>query len=51
LPAFQQLTAEGININVTLLFSQQIYEQIAEAYVAGLEQLAADGGDVSKWPA
>ena len=48
LPAFQQLTAEGININVTLLFSQQVYEQIAEAYVAGLEQLAADGGDVSK---
>jgi transaldolase len=48
LPAFQQLTAEGININVTLLFSQQMYEQIAEAYVAGLEQLAASGGDVSK---
>ena len=48
LPAFQQLTAEGININVTLLFSQQMYEQIAEAYVAGLEQLAANGGDVSK---
>jgi len=48
LPAFQQLTAEGININVTLLFSQQVYEQIAEAYVAGLEQLAANGGDVSK---
>jgi transaldolase/transaldolase/glucose-6-phosphate isomerase len=47
-PAFQQLTAEGININVTLLFSQQMYEQIAEAYVAGLEQLAAKGGDVSK---
>jgi len=48
LPAFQQLTAEGINVNVTLLFSQQVYEQIAEAYVAGLEQLAANGGDVSK---
>jgi len=48
LPAFQQLTAEGININVTLLFSQQMYENIAEAYVAGLEQLAASGGDVSK---
>src|ERR1043166_1461907 len=47
-PAFLQLTAEGININVTLLFSQQMYEQIAEAYVAGLEQLAAKGGDVSK---
>ena len=48
LPAFQQLTSEGININVTLLFSQQVYEQIAEAYVAGLEQLAAKGGDVSR---
>jgi len=48
LPAFQQLTGEGININVTLLFSQQVYEQIAEAYIAGLEQLAARGGDVSK---
>ncbi len=48
LPAFQQLTSEGININVTLLFSQQMYEQIAEAYVSGLEQLAANGGDVSK---
>jgi transaldolase len=47
-PAFQQLTAEGININVTLLFAQEMYEQIAEAYVAGLEQLAANGGDVSK---
>jgi transaldolase len=48
LPAFQQLTGEGININVTLLFSQQMYEQIAEAYVAGLQQLASRGGDVSK---
>ena len=48
LPAFQQLTSEGININVTLLFSQQMYEQIAEAYIAGLEQFAASGGNVSK---
>ncbi len=48
LPAFQQLTAEGLNINVTLLFSQQMYEQIAEAYVAGLEQLASKGGDVGR---
>jgi transaldolase len=46
--AFQQLTAEGININVTLLFAQEMYEQIAEAYVTGIEQLAAMGGDVSK---
>jgi transaldolase len=48
IPAFQQLTGEGININVTLLFSQQVYEQVAEAYVAGLERLAANNGDVSK---
>jgi len=47
-PAFEQLTSEGININVTLLFSQARYKQIAEAYVSGLEKLAASGGDVSR---
>ena len=48
IPAFQQLISEGININVTLLFSQKVYEKVAEAYIAGVEQLAARGGDVSK---
>src|SRR5579864_6368912 len=48
IPAFQQLISEGININVTLLFSQEVYQRVAEAYIAGLEQLAARGGDVSK---
>ena len=48
IPAIRQLIGEGINVNVTLLFSQQVYEQVAEAYIAGLEQLAADGGDVSR---
>jgi transaldolase len=48
IPAFQQLISEGININVTLLFAQEVYEHVAEAYIAGLEQLAARGGDVSK---
>src|SRR6201984_2502420 len=48
LPAIKQLTSEGMNINVTLLFSQQVYEQVAEAYIAGLEQLAANGGDLSR---
>jgi transaldolase len=48
IPAFQQLISEGININVTLLFAQEVYERVAEAYVAGLEQLAAKGGDVAK---
>jgi transaldolase/glucose-6-phosphate isomerase len=48
LPAFRQLISEGININVTLLFSRQVYEGIAEAYITGLEQLAASGGNISK---
>ena len=48
LPAIKQLISEGMNINVTLLFSQQVYEQVAEAYMAGLEQLAANGGDLSR---
>jgi transaldolase len=48
IPAFQQLIGEGININVTLLFAQEVYVRVAEAYIAGLEQLAAHGGDVSK---
>ncbi|MGC2198290.1 MAG: bifunctional transaldolase/phosoglucose isomerase [Terriglobales bacterium] len=48
LPAIQQLISEGINVNVTLLFSQQVYEQVAEAYIAGLEQLVAKGGDPSR---
>ena len=48
LPAIKQLIGEGININITLLFAQEVYEQVAEAYIAGLEQCAAKGGDLSK---
>jgi len=48
IPAFQQLISEGININVTLLFSREVYKRVAEAYIAGLEQRAASGGDVSQ---
>ena len=47
IPAFQQVISEGINVNVTLLFAQDVYVKVAEAYIAGLEQLAAKGGDVS----
>ena len=43
--AVRQLIAEGINVNVTLLFAQAVYEQVAQAYVAGLEELVARGGD------
>jgi transaldolase len=48
IPAFQQAISEGINVNVTLLFAQEVYVKVAEAYIAGLEQLGARGGDVSK---
>jgi transaldolase len=43
LPAITQLTSEGININVTLLFGLPRYRQVAEAYIAGLEARAAKG--------
>jgi transaldolase/glucose-6-phosphate isomerase len=45
LPAIRTLLGEGININVTLLFSQAVYEQVADAYLGGLEDLVAQGGD------
>jgi transaldolase/glucose-6-phosphate isomerase len=45
LPAIRELTAGGINVNITLLFSQQIYEEVVEAYLTGLEQFIAGGGD------
>ncbi|HVB58633.1 MAG TPA: bifunctional transaldolase/phosoglucose isomerase [Candidatus Acidoferrales bacterium] len=48
IPAFQQLISEGINVNVTLLFAQEVYEQVAEAYIAGLEGLAKRGGDLRR---
>ncbi len=38
LPAIEQLIGEGININMTLLFSQKVYEQVALAYIRGLEK-------------
>jgi transaldolase / glucose-6-phosphate isomerase len=48
IPAFEQLISEGLNINVTLLFSQEVYQQVAEAYIRGLEKFVASGGDVSR---
>jgi transaldolase/glucose-6-phosphate isomerase len=45
LPAIRQLIGEGINVNITLLFSQRVYEDVVEAYLAGLEHLIAQGGD------
>lgn len=47
LPAIQQLLAEGINVNVTLLFSIDRYKEVIEAYVSGLEARAAQGRSLS----
>ena len=47
-PAIAQLIGEGININVTLLFSVESYQAVADAYMEGLETLAANGGDISR---
>jgi transaldolase / glucose-6-phosphate isomerase len=47
LPAIQTLIGEGISINITLLFSQEVYRQVVEAYLAGLEKYIAKGGDPS----
>ncbi|UGY04933.1 bifunctional transaldolase/phosoglucose isomerase [Bradyrhizobium quebecense] len=47
LPAVEYLIGEGISINITLLFSQKVYRQVAEAYLKGLEKYVAKGGDPS----
>lgn len=44
LPAVTRLIADGINVNVTLLFSVDVYRRVIAAYVLGLEQRAAAGG-------
>ncbi|HUW08447.1 MAG TPA: bifunctional transaldolase/phosoglucose isomerase, partial [Anaerolineae bacterium] len=48
IPATETLISEGINVNVTLMFSLDHYDAVAEAYIAGLERLIAAGGDPSK---
>ena len=48
LPAITEVIAAGINVNVTLIFSQERYAQVMEAYLAGLEQCVAQDLDVSQ---
>ncbi|MGO8954908.1 MAG: bifunctional transaldolase/phosoglucose isomerase [Rhodomicrobium sp.] len=48
IPAIRQLIGRGLNINITLLFSVDVYEEAVEAYISGLEDLQRAGGDVSK---
>jgi transaldolase / glucose-6-phosphate isomerase len=47
LPAIEHLISKGISVNITLLFSQEVYRQVVEAYLSGLEKYVADGGDPS----
>ena len=47
LPAIRQALEDGININITLLFAQFAYEQVAEAFLSALEARAAKGQDIS----
>jgi transaldolase/glucose-6-phosphate isomerase len=48
LPAIRALIGRGVNVNITLLFSVETYRKVAEAYIGGLEDLKASGGDLTK---
>ena len=48
LPAAEQVIAEGMNVNITLLFSVESYKNTAWAYIRGLEKRLAEGKDISK---
>ncbi len=48
IPAIRALIGAGVNINVTLIFDTAQYEAVANAYLAGLEDWASGGGDLSK---
>jgi transaldolase/glucose-6-phosphate isomerase len=46
LPAIEQCIADGININITLMFSVQVYEDVARAYIRGLQRRMREGKSV-----
>ncbi|MGH2762103.1 MAG: transaldolase [Thermoleophilaceae bacterium] len=46
IPAIEELTAQGVNVNITLLFSVARYEQVIDAYMSGLERRLASGDSV-----
>ncbi len=48
IPAIEAAIAEGINVNVTLMFSVDVYRQVARAYIAGLRRRRSSGQDVSR---
>ena len=48
IPAIKTCISEGINVNVTLIFSKKVYEDVVEAYISGLEERAKKGESVAK---
>jgi transaldolase len=48
LPAIEAATAEGINVNITLMFSVDVYRDVARAFIAGLRRYREGGGDVTR---
>ena len=48
LPSITAVTAEGVSVNVTLIFSLERYKGVIDAYLSGLEQAAANGHDLSQ---
>jgi transaldolase len=48
MPAIEQLISEGINVNITLIFAVEVYEEVMEAYIRGLERRAENGGSIDR---
>ncbi len=48
LPAIRQMIGEGVNINVTLIFSTERYDEVVDAFQSGMEDLRAAGGDLGQ---
>jgi transaldolase len=48
LPAIEAMIAEGVNINVTLIFAVERYVKVVESFLSGLEKLRAKGGDLAR---
>jgi transaldolase/glucose-6-phosphate isomerase len=48
IPAIERLIADGVSVNVTLIFSNDRYGEVMEAYLAGLEKRSREGLDISR---
>lgn len=48
LPAIEQLISEGINVNITLIFAVEMYQEVMEAYMKGLERRVESGGSIDR---